>query len=215
MNASYYITLLLISANIVFSLIGFNNRRFTNETIMWPYRVKREQQYYRFFSSGFLHADMMHLFFNMFTLFFFGRNLEILFDVYRLGGPTSYLLLYFSALVISDLPGYMKNADNPGYRSLGASGAVSAVVFASIIFSPWSSVYLYGAIRISFLIYAILYLYYCIYMSKISRDNINHEAHLWGAVYGFVYALGLVLLMNRSLLTPILNEFSHPSFLGH
>lgn len=215
MAADYYITIFLILANVIFSWVGFSNRQLVNDTIMWPYRVKREKQYYRMVTSGFLHADMMHLFFNMFTLFFFGRNIEILFDVYGLGSSTSYLLLYFSALIVSDLPSYLKHANDPGYRSLGASGAVSAVVFASIIFSPWSSVYLYGAFRISFLIYAVLYLYYCIYMSRRSNDNVNHDAHLWGAVYGFAYALVLVFLMKRDLIGPIVEEFSKPSLLGH
>jgi membrane associated rhomboid family serine protease len=208
------LTITLIIANVIFSLLGFYNRDWTNKNIMWPYRVKREGQFYRFISSGFLHADFMHLFFNMFTLYYFGNNIEIIFDFYGLGGTFAYSLLYFSALVFSDLPSYFKHVNDPGYRSLGASGAVSAVVFASVIFGPWQAVYLYGALKISFLIFAILYIYYCIYMGKKGFDNVNHDAHLWGALFGFVYAILLVSLFNRGLWPAILEEFRHPSLWG-
>ena len=138
MNFSDYpITMLLIAINVVFSVIGFSNQQLVSKTIMWPYYVKREKQYYRMITSGFLHADWMHLFFNMFTLYFFGRNIELIFSNYGLGGKASYLILYFLALIISDLPSYFKHQNDPDYRALGASGAVSAVVFAAIVFQPW------------------------------------------------------------------------------
>src|SRR5205085_8945444 len=137
------ITISLIALNVIFSMIGFSNKYLMNKTLMWPYYVKRERQYYRFITSGFLHADWIHLFFNMFTLYFFGRAIENTFSENELGGRAAYLALYFGALIISDLPGYLKHKDDPEYRSLGASGAVSAVVFAAILLNPWSSIYLY------------------------------------------------------------------------
>lgn len=210
----YPITLALIIANVIFSLIGFSNAAMVDKTIMWPYRVARENQYIRFITSGFLHADYMHLIFNMFTLFFFGRNLELYFTAYGLGGNISYLALYFLGLIVSDIPSYLKHKDDYNYRSLGASGAVSAVVFATIIFSPWSSIYIYGALKISATVYAILYIFYCVYMGKKSGDNINHDAHLWGSLFGLVFTLILIAVLQPTLFNDIFETLKHPSLFG-
>jgi membrane associated rhomboid family serine protease len=210
----YPITISLIIANVIFSLVGFSNAELVDKTIMWPYRVARENQYIRFITSGFLHADWMHLIFNMFTLFFFGRNLELYFNFYGLGGNIAYLLLYFLGLIISDIPSYLKHKNDHYYRSLGASGAVSAVVFATIVFSPWSSIYIYGALKISAALYAVLYIFYCVYMGKKSGDNINHDAHLWGSLFGLVFTLILIALMQPDLFTGIIEELKNPSLFG-
>jgi membrane associated rhomboid family serine protease len=212
---TYPITLIIIAINIIVSLIGINNRDFMGMAIMWPYGVKRQHQYYRFISSGFIHADYMHLIFNMFTFYFFGRNLEEIFKIYTLGSTASFLALYILALIISDLPTYFKHQDNRDYLCLGASGAVSAVVFATIIFSPWTSIYLYGAIKISALLYAVLYLVYCIYAGKKQRDHINHDAHLWGSLFGLGFTLLLVAIVQPSLFSMILEQLKHPSLFGN
>ena len=211
--AQYPITILLIAANAIFSFIGFSNSTLMYKTIGWPYYEKREKQYYRFITSGFLHADWMHLIFNMFTLFFFGRNIEIIFSAAGLGGDIAYLALYFLALIAADIPSYLKHQDNEEYRSLGASGAVSAVVFASIIFTPWGQIGIYG-IPISMLLYAILYLVYCIYMSKKSADNVNHDAHLWGSIFGLVFTILLVAILRADLFPYILEDIKKPSLFG-
>ena len=212
--ADYPITLGLIAANVIFSFIGFSNGDLVDKTIMWPYRVLREKQYVRFITSGFLHADFMHLFFNMFTLYFFGRAVEVYFSGFGLGGNFSYLALYFLALIISDIPTYIKYRNDYHYRSLGASGAVSAVVFAAIVFNPWSSVYLYGAVKISAAVYAVLYIVYCVYMGKKGGDHINHDAHLWGALFGIAFNIALIAAMQPVLFSAIIEELQHPSLLG-
>ena len=213
--SQYPITIGLIAANIIFSLIGFSNTPLVDKTIMWPYRVARENQFYRFITSGFLHADMTHLVFNMFTFFFFGRMLEIYFKFYGLGGSMAYLALYFLGLIVSDIPSYIKHRNNYQYRSLGASGAVSAVIFATIVFSPWSSIYLYGAFKISAAVYAVLYLVYCVYMGKKGADHINHDAHLWGSLFGLAFTLILIAALQPQLFTDFLDKLQHPSLLGN
>lgn len=211
----YPITYILIAANAIFSIIGFSNHGLVDKTIMWPYRVKRENQYYRFITSGFLHADWIHLFFNMFTLYFFGAAVETYFKIYGLGGNISYLVLYFISMIVADIPSYVKHKDDYGYRSLGASGAVSAVVFGAIVFDPWSRVYLYGAIGISFAVYAVLFIIYCVYMGKQSRDNVNHDAHLWGAVFGLVFTLVLISAFQPDMFDQVIEKLKHPSLFGH
>jgi membrane associated rhomboid family serine protease len=215
MNFSEYpVTIALIVANVIFSLIGFSNAAMVDKTIMWPYRVARENQYLRFITSGFLHADWMHLIFNMFTLFFFGMGLENYFKFYNLGGNASYLAVYFLGLIVSDIPSYIKHKDDYNYRSLGASGAIAAVVFAMIIFDPWGQVRLYGAIKMSFLLFAVLYIIYCVLMSKRGGDNVNHDAHLWGALFGLVFSLVLVAYLQPALFTGIIEELKNPSLFG-
>lgn len=211
---NYPVTLGLIAVNVIISLIAMNNQDVLSKAIMWPFGVKRYNQFYRFITSGFIHADYMHLFFNMFTLFFFGKVVEAYFSIYGLGGNIAYLVLYFLGLIASDLPTYFKQKDNSNYHCLGASGAVSAVVFAAIVFDPWSSIYLYGALKISAFVYGVLYIFYCIYMSRRSGDNINHDAHLWGALFGLGFTIALIAAMQPQLLELILEELKHPSLLG-
>ncbi|MEO5984270.1 MAG: rhomboid family intramembrane serine protease [Ferruginibacter sp.] len=208
------VTFILIAVNIFISLIGFSSPRFLSKTIMSPYIVKRKKQYYRMITSGFLHADIMHLFFNMFTLFFFGSAIEYYFSKYGLGGSTAYLALYFLSLVASDIPSYLKHQDDQNYHSLGASGAVSAVVFSSIVFGPWNEIRLYGLVSISFMIYAILFIWYCIYMGKKSNDNINHDAHLWGSFFGLAFTVILIVVLDPALFNLVIKEMAEPSLFG-
>ena len=214
MQNNLSLTILLIAANVIFTFAGFGSKKIIDNFILWPYYIKRKHEYHRFITSGFLHADIAHLFFNMFTLYFFGSNLELVLSFYGLGSNFSYLLIFFSAIIISDIPTHLRYKDAYGYRSLGASGAVSAVVFATILFSPWQSIYLYGALKISAALYAVLFIIYCMYMSKKGRDNINHDAHLWGALYGMAATSVIIYLKKPELFQAILEELKHPSLFG-
>ena len=205
------ITFILIAINVIVSLIGFSNADVIDKTIMWPYGIKREKQYYRFITSGFIHADFIHLLFNMFSFYYFGSAIEFYFAQYGLGGNISYLLLYFLALIIADIPSYLKHQDDYNYRALGASGAVSAVIFACILFQPWGTILIYF-IPMPFIVFAFVYLGYCIYMSKKNLGHVNHDAHLWGSLFGLFFTAVLIAVMSPQLFPVILQELSHPHF---
>jgi membrane associated rhomboid family serine protease len=176
--------------------------------IFWPPAISMRHQYYRFLTCGFIHADLMHLALNMFTLYFFGRGLENYY-MGRLGLQDYYFtILYLSAMVIANIPSYLKQHDNYNYRSLGASGAVCAVLFAFILISPWETLRLYAALPIPAILYAALFLGYTIYMSRRGGDNVNHDAHLWGAIYGVVFTI----VARPSVVSSFLNELAHPRF---
>lgn len=224
-NIDSPVTLILIACNVIASIYGFSNQDMISKTIMWPYGVKRYNQYYRFITSGFIHADWTHLIFNMFTLYFFGGVVESYFSMSIegedgfitenvLGGTVAYLALYFLGLIASDIPTYLKHRNDYNYHCLGASGAVSAVVFAAIVFNPWSSIYIFGVIRLSAFIYAVLYIFYCVYMAKRQSDNVNHDAHLWGALFGLGFTIALIAAMKPELFPFILEELKKPSLLG-
>ena len=170
---------------------------------MNPFRISRRKEYYRLISSGFIHKDYLHLFFNMFSLYFFGPHVEWLFqNIFGFGlGSFYYLLLYFLALVLSDAPTLMKYKNYPHYNSLGASGAVSAVIFAFIIFQPLEKICLYGIFCFPGFILGSIFLIYSYYQAKNSRDQINHDAHLYGALFGLIFCV--------ILYPPSLSNFFH------
>lgn len=181
--------IIIITAGI--SLYAMNQRIVLSKFMMNPYMVTNRGQYYRLLTSGLIHADFAHLLFNMFSLYFFGINLEYIFSViFGSLGPVYFIALYLLGIIVSDLPTLLKHRNNPGYNSLGASGAVSAVIFACILFDPLADLLLYF-IPVKGFIFAAIYLIYSYISSKRSRDGINHDAHLYGALFGILFCIVL------------------------
>jgi len=203
MNLS--ITLLLIAATVLVSWLSFNNPRLLERLILWPPAIERKKQYDRLLTHGFIHADFQHLLFNMITLYFFGRLVEQVF-VPRVG-HLGFVLFYLSAIVVAILPTYAQHRHDANYRSLGASGAVSAVLFAFILMQPWSMIFVFF-LPMPAIVYAVLYVGYSIWKDHHGGDNINHSAHLWGAAYGVVFTIA----MEPRVLPYFLDALVSPSF---
>lgn len=183
-------TVIIVIITSLVSITAFYNQDELNKMILWPAVMKQRRQYYRFITSGFIHADWMHLVFNMITLYYFGELVEVYFR--ELFGPGIFILFYLLSMVVADIHTYVKYRNDHSYRALGASGAVSAVLFASILFNPWGKIYLFFIpIGIPAFIFGIIYLGFTVYMARRGGDNINHTAHLWGAVFGIVFTIAL------------------------
>jgi membrane associated rhomboid family serine protease len=185
--------LIIIISTSVVSIYAFTNMALFDRLKFNAYVIKRENQWWRFFSYGILHAGWGHLLINMFVLFSFGRTViegyEILFGA---KGYLYFILLYVGGIIFSILIDYGKHKEDPYYNAVGASGAVSAVVFANIILFPSGSLYLFPVpFPIPSIIFGILYLVYSAYMARRAKDNIGHNAHFWGSVYGIILTLAL------------------------
>lgn len=169
---------------VVTSLYAFYDHSIYGKFMLHPYSVSKGKHIFTIITSGLIHADWMHLFFNMFTFYAFAFTLE------RMMGSWQFGLLYFFGLVLSDITTIFKNKDNYHYHSLGASGAISAVLFSFILFNPMSKLQImFIPIGIPAVIFGFLYLIYCAYASKNSRDNINHDAHFFGALTGLIFTI--------------------------
>jgi membrane associated rhomboid family serine protease len=198
------ITFILIAVTVLVSWQALEKRRIFERLVLWPPGVERFHQYDRLLTHGFVHADWMHLLFNMITLYFFGRAVESVFA--QLVGQAMYVLFYLSAIVVAILPSYLRHRKDGSYVSLGASGAVSAVLFAFVLVDPWSWIIVF-VIPVPAVIYAIAYIGYSYWMDKRGRDSINHNAHLSGAIYGLLF----VLLMEPALGLRFLQKLASPS----
>ncbi len=161
----------------------------------YPYEMKREKQWYRFFSYGLVHANWIHFGFNAYVLYAFGSIVEsILKNPYYFGqwGTLVFLLLYLSGLLMSALYSYYVHQNDRGYRAVGASGAVSSVVFAFILLAPFAPLrIIFIPIEFPGVLFGLLYLAYSAFMSKRKLDNVEHKMHYWGSVWGFVFLIAL------------------------
>jgi len=191
------VTTYILIATCIISFLAFQSQEMKSKMIFNPYLIHTDRQWYRFISSGLIHADWIHLLVNMYVLYFFGNSVEIFYrEVFREKSTQYFLLLYFGGMIMSVLPTFGKHKNDPGYNALGASGAVSSIVFAFILFAPLQKLCLYGLLCLPGIIFGIAYLIYCYYASKKGGDNINHDAHFWGALFGFF----LTIVLKPSLL---------------
>ena len=199
------LTYALIGITVLVSWLAFERPRLLERLILWPPAIDRKKQFDRLLTHGFIHADWQHLLFNMITLFFFGRFAEQV--ITELIGPIGFVAFYLSAIVIAILPTYLRHRHDAHYRSLGASGAVSAVLFAFILINPWSLIFIFF-LPVPAILYGVFYVGYSFWMDRKGTDNTNHSAHLSGAIYGVLF----MLLMEPRIAGVFLQRLMSPSF---
>jgi membrane associated rhomboid family serine protease len=185
--------LFIIILTVAISIFALSNHDVFYRLKFNAFLVLHSKQWYRFFTYGFVHAGWMHLFVNMFVLYSFGNVVVAYYvEIFGLKGYYYFVLLYVGAIMMSTLPSFGKHKNDPGYNAVGASGAVSAVVFASILFVPLGKIYMFFIpIGIPAFIFGGLYLIYSAYMAKRGSDNIGHDAHFWGALFGVVFTIAI------------------------
>jgi membrane associated rhomboid family serine protease len=203
------ITYILIGVTCLFSYQAFNNTSIFHRYLFNPYQINNRKEWYRFFTHAALHANYLHLFVNMYALYLFGSIMERVFcypEMFgRIKGEFFYILMYVGAVMISSLPSFEKHKNNMYYNAVGASGAVSAVVFSYILVDPTGGIGLMfvPGIYIPSFIFGVLYLIYSYHMAKRGRDNIGHDAHFWGAVFGVVFTGALKFQLVTSFVPKI------------
>ena len=188
-------TLILVLIISLISAFAFSQGEVMAKMQFNAYKIYHRRQIYRMVTHAFVHANWEHLIVNMIVLFSFGKNVEHFFGIYfgALGGAY-YLFLFFGSVIFSTLYSLYKEKNNPYYNAVGASGAVSAILFTAIFFDPWNNIYFFGILPIPGIIFGALYLYYSYYMSTKKADNIGHDAHFLGAIFGFF----LPIILNPS-----------------
>ena len=201
------ITVLIILITVVTSWQGFSQPGFTHKYMFNAYQVRHRKEWYRMVTHGFLHADWGHLAFNMLSFYSFGESIEKVFK--GIFGETQgilfYLALYFGAMIFSSVYSLIKHKNNAHYNALGASGAVSAIIFTFILLAPNSQLKIFFMPPV---IYGIFFLGFSYYMGKKNMDNIGHDAHFWGAVFGFVFPIVLQPLLLDNFIMQV-NQMLH------
>lgn len=214
------VTLLLIIATVITSIAAFNNQNVMDKLIFYPPAVSKRNEWYRFFSCGLIHLNVPHLVFNMYALYLFGTGQDYI-DISGLKqntgvesffvdvfGPTGYFLyfiMYAGAVGICLLPTYNKNKENYYYKSLGASGGVSAVVFANIVLDPINGIGLiFIPVFIAGFLFGLIYLLISYQLDKSNNKTVNHSAHIWGSVFGVIFIIGMCEVTGKY---PLLTEF--------
>jgi membrane associated rhomboid family serine protease len=185
------LTISIILLTSLISFTAFSNQKVLDDLIFYPPAITNRNQWYRFVTSGLIHADIMHLVFNMYSFYLFGDLVERAFvQIFEDSGKVIYIILYVVALVVCLLPTYINNQNNFHYRSLGASGAVSAVIFAGIFLYPTMGMGIFPIpFHIPGFVFGPLYLLLSAYLAKKGHGNINHSAHIWGAIFGIVFVI--------------------------
>jgi membrane associated rhomboid family serine protease len=203
------VTLIIVIITCMVSIPAFTNRNLFDQFKHHPYTEKREKQYYRWITSGFLHGSWVHLGINMYVFYEFGRHVEHWYKgMFGLTmGAILFLVMYLLTIVLADTPTYFKYQDNPNYSAIGASGGVSGILFAFILFMPWSMLGLFFVVPIPAIVFGVLYLWYESWSAKNSRDNIGHDAHFWGAVAGVVITIIYRPTIFIDFISKLTNDF--------
>ncbi|WP_440995375.1 rhomboid family intramembrane serine protease [Arhodomonas sp. SL1] len=196
------LTVLIILITVGVSLAAWQRPHLLDALIYWPPAVARGE-WWRLLSHGFIHADGAHLLFNMVTFYFFGRVMERVLVPHI--GVAGFVLFYLAGIVLAMLPTHWRHRRDAGYRSLGASGAVSAVLFAYILLQPWSMLLVF-IVPVPAIVFAVAYLGYSVWADRRAADNVNHGAHLAGAAWG----VGFMLLLEPALLPRFFSELLSP-----
>ncbi len=201
------VTYIIIAVTALVSIPAFNNRELFYRLAFIPSLIRDNprKEWYRFISHAFVHSDFTHLGFNMLTLFFFGPSLESVLD-----SPLEFSFFYLSSIIVSSYFAYSRHKDNPSYVSVGASGAVSAVLLSLVLYAPWSTIYISFFFPIYYVLYAIFFIVYSRYMDKQNSDNIAHDVHLIGGLYGLSY----MAILHPDSLQYFWQQILHPPFLN-
>ena len=199
-------TIIIILITSVFSIIAFSQHGLIYKYQFNPYQIIKRRQYSRLILHAFLHANWTHLIVNMLVLYSFGTALERYFQqFFGANWIPYYLILYFGAILVSPLYALFKHRNDYLYNAVGASGAVSAVVFAAIFFDPWNKIYFFGMIPMPGIVFAVGYLIYSWLMSSRNKDNVAHDTHFFGALFGFL----VPILLNPHLFTFFIRQLLH------
>lgn len=198
------ITYIILAVTVAVSIACFSNYSLFNKLSCYPYRITHSGEWYRIITHGFVHADWTHLIVNMFTFLSFGVYVESWFASLGFNGA-SFLLLYFGGMIVASIYDLWKYRNNVYYTSIGASGAVSAILFTAIFLNPWDKIYFFAIVPIPGIIFGFIYLFYCQYMAKRGGDNINHNAHFYGAVFGLVFPI----LLEPRLFNMFMQQLLH------
>ncbi|MCB9186569.1 MAG: rhomboid family intramembrane serine protease [Flavobacteriales bacterium] len=202
-------TLYIIIITAIVSIAAFQNRSLMAKLMFNAYLVKHSNEWFRVISHAFVHSGWMHLFVNMWVLWIFGELVENAYEAHRgATGVAGYLALYLGGILFSTLPSFQKHQNNFNYNAVGASGAVAAVLFSAIYFAPTMSLYvMFIPIPIPAVIFGVAYLALEWYLDKNSNDNVAHDAHFWGAAFGFSFSLLMFPSQFGQFVNEILNRF--------
>jgi membrane associated rhomboid family serine protease len=203
-------SLIIIILTVAVSFFAFQSQELFHKLQFNAYQINTRKEWWRFFSYGLIHADFFHLLVNMYVLYMFGNATEQMYS-YRFAekGPYFFVLMYVSSVFVSVIASFEKHKHNVLYNAVGASGAVSAVVFAAILFNPTMSLYLFFIpIPIPAFVFGLLYLIYSYYMGKKANDNIGHDAHFFGAVFGIMFTI----LMDKDLAIEFVEQIKYTYF---
>lgn len=204
------LTYLFIAISAIFSFLAFSNQSLFDNLKFNPYIILNRKQWYRFFSYSVIHADWMHLMINMFVLYSFGGIVERYFvNYFDSKGYLYFGLLYIGSVFMSVVPSFEKHKKNAYYNAVGASGAVSAVVFSNIIFNPMGKIgFMFLPFAMPSFVFGLLYLVYSAYMSRKGTDNIGHDAHFFGALFGMMFTIAVKPALFMSFIYQIRAYFN-------